>query len=162
NPGDYTVNSGGTLGGTGTIGDGLDPLLITVNAGGTLAPGASIGKLTAYANVAFAGSTSIFKVEADGVTPASDLLEVHGDLTLNRASLVAFLLAGTTPAGPFTIATYTGALSGTFTAPAGVAVDYSTIGQIKMTINSLGTPGDYNGDTKINVADYVTWRKNPG
>ena len=78
------------------------------------------------------------------------------------ASLMASLLSGTTPSGPYTIATYTGILSGTFTAAAGISVDYSTLGQIKMTINSLGTPGDYNGDTKINVADYVTWRKNPG
>jgi hypothetical protein len=31
-----------------------------------------------------------------------------------------------------------------------------------MTINSLGTAGDYNGDLKVNAADYVSWRKNPG
>jgi fibronectin-binding autotransporter adhesin len=163
NPGDYAVNSGGTLGGTGTIGDGLDPLLISVNAGGTLAPGAGgIGTLSAIANVTFADTTSIFKVEANGTSNTSDLFAVTGDLTLNGASLMASLLSGTTPSGPYTIATYTGILSGTFTAPAGISVDYSTLGQIKMTINSLGTPGDYNGDTKINVADYVTWRKNPG
>lgn len=158
----YVVNSGATLGGTGTIGNGTPVVPITVNVGGTLSPGASIGTLTTFGNVSFADATSIFKVEADGTSSTSDLLAVTGDLTLNGASLMASLLSGTTPSGPYTVATYTGILSGTFTAPAGISVDYSTLGQITMTINSLGTPGDYNGDTKINVADYVTWRKNPG
>jgi hypothetical protein len=26
---------------------------------------------------------------------------------------------------------------------------------------TAGTPGDYNGDGKVDAADYVTWRKNP-
>jgi len=95
NPGDYAVNSGGTLGGTGTIGDGLDPLLISVNAGGALATGAAgIGTLTAIADVTFADATSLFKVEANGTSSTSDLLAVTGNLTLNGASLIASLLGG--------------------------------------------------------------------
>ena len=161
NPGDYAVNSGGTLGGTGTIGDGLDPLLVSINAGGTLAPGASVGTLTVNGDVTFADATSSFKVEADGNTTTSDLLAVTGNLTLNGASLAASLLSGSVPSGPYTIATYTGTLAGTFTAPSGIAVDYSTAGQIKMTINSLGVTGDYNANGVVDAADYVLWRKTP-
>jgi hypothetical protein len=163
NPGDYTVNSGGTLGGTGTIGDGLDPLLVTVNGGGTLAPGASIGTLSVIGDVSFTDAASIFKVEANGLTATTDLLAVTGNLTLNGASLSASLLGGTTPAGPFTIATYTGTLTGTFTAPSGISINYGTgtNSQITMTINSLSLPGDYNGNGKVDGADYVLWRKSP-
>ena len=163
NPGDYTVNSGGTLGGTGTIGDGLDPLLVTVNSGGTLAPGASIGTLSVKGDVSFADAASIFKVEANGLTATTDLLAVTGNLTLNGALLSASLLGGSPPSGPFTIATYTGTLTGTFTAPSGIAVNYGTgtNSQITMTINSLSLDGDYNGNGKVDGADYVVWRKDP-
>lgn len=163
NPGDYVVNSGGTLGGTGIIGDGLDPLLVTINAGGTLAPGASIGTLSVMGDVSFTDSSSIFKVEGNGITNVSDLLAVTGNLTLNGASLAASLLAGTVPTGPHVIATYTGILTGTFTAPSGIVLNYGTgsNSQITMTINSLSLPGDYNSNGKVDGADYVLWRKSP-
>lgn len=161
----YTVDSGGTLGGTGTIGNAVTPVNvpITVNAGGTLAPGASIGTLSVIGDVSFADSTSIFKVETDGTSSTSDLLAITGNLTLNGTSLSASLLAGTLPSGPFTIATYTGTLTGTFTAPSGIAVNYGTgtNSQITMTINSLSLDGDYNGNGKVDGADYVVWRKDP-
>ena len=32
---------------------------------------------------------------------------------------------------------------------------------IYLTLTAGGTPGDYNNDTKVNAADYVTWRKDP-
>jgi fibronectin-binding autotransporter adhesin len=163
NPGDYAVNATGTLGGTGTIGDGLDPLTVAVNAGGALAPGSGgIGTLSVVGDVTFADATSIFKVEANGATVSADVLAVTGNLTLNGAGLSASLLGGSLPSGPFTIATYTGTLSGTFTAPSGIAVNYSTPGQIKITINSLGITGDYNGNGVVDAADYVLWRKSPG
>ena len=31
----------------------------------------------------------------------------------------------------------------------------------KARASQLPPPGDWNGDTKINAADYVTWRKDP-
>jgi hypothetical protein len=163
NPGDYAVNAGGTLGGTGTIGDGLDPLLVSINAGGTLAPGASIGTLSVMGDIAFADSSAIFKVEANQSDNTSDLLAVTGNLTLNGASLVASLLAGALPTGPHIIATYSGTLTGTFTAPSGIVLDYGsgTNSQITMTINSLSLPGDYNLDNKVDATDYVLWRKSP-
>lgn len=161
----YAVNSGGTLGGTGTIGNASTPVnvAVAVNAGGTLAPGASIGTLSVVGDVTFADSTSIFKVEADGTSSTADLLAVTGNLTLNGASLLASLLSGTTPSGPYTIATYSGTLTGTFSAPAGISINYGTgtNSQITMTINSLSLPGDYNADGKVDGADYVLWRKSP-
>lgn len=163
NPGDYAVNTGGTLGGTGTIGDGLDPLLVSINAGGTLAPGAGLGTLSVMGDVTFADASSTFKVEADASASTSDQLAVTGNLALNGASLVASLLAGGLPTGPHIIATYTGTLTGTFTVPSGISVNYGsgTNSQITMTINSLSLPGDYNLDGKVDATDYVLWRKSP-
>jgi non-ribosomal peptide synthetase component F len=90
-------------------------------------------------------------------------LAITGNLTLNGASLSASLLGGALPAGPFTIATYTGAVTGTLTVPSGILVNYGTgtNSQITMTINSLSLPGDYNSDGKVDGADYVLWRKSP-
>jgi autotransporter-associated beta strand protein len=31
-----------------------------------------------------------------------------------------------------------------------------------LTVGPASLPGDYNGDGKVNAADYVTWRNNPG
>jgi autotransporter-associated beta strand protein len=159
----YVVNSGGTLGGTGTIGDGVTPVPITVNAGGSLAPGASIGTLTARGNVTFADD-SIFRVEVDAMANTSDLLAVTGDLALGGADLAVSLLAGSLPTGPHVIATYSGLLTGAFTVPAGILVDYGTgsNSQITMTVNALGLPGDHNQDGLVDAADYVLWRKDPG
>ncbi len=159
----YVVNSTGTLGGTGTIGDGVTPVPITVNPGGTLSPGASIGTLSVLGDVVL-NSNAIFKAEVDGTSSMSDLLAVTGNLTLNGSPLVASLLAGTLPTGPHIIATYTGALTGTFAVPTGVVVDYSTLGQISMTVNSLPVvlAGDYNNNGVVDTADYVVWRENEG
>ncbi len=50
------MNSGGTLGGTGTV------AATTINSGGTLAPGNSIGTMTVSGNLSFA-SGSTYAVE---------------------------------------------------------------------------------------------------
>jgi autotransporter-associated beta strand protein len=154
--GGVTVGAAGTLGGTGSITGA-----ITNN--GTIAPGASIGTLSVTGDVSF-NSGSTFNVEVNGTSNTSDLLAVTGNLSLSGASLAASLLAGSLPTGPHTIATYTGTLTGTFTAPSGISVNYGTgtNSQITITINSLGLPGDFNSDGKVDAGDYVTWRKNNG
>jgi subtilase-type serine protease len=67
-----TVNAGGRLGGSGTVG--------TTMAGGTVAPGNSIGTLTVDGDyTSLAGSTFEVEFGADG---ASDLLQVTGTANL--------------------------------------------------------------------------------
>ncbi len=115
-----TINNGGTLGGTGTLGGSLSVL-----SGGTLAPGASTGTLTA-ANVVIAVGGKL-AIEIDGSqTPTRDVLAVGGALNITGATLnLAF--SGARPTPPYVIATY-GALTGTFGVvnglPAGSAINY--------------------------------------
>ena len=99
-----TVNPGGTLGGTGTVGT-------TTIAGGTLAPGNSIGTLAVAGNLSFsAGST--YAVE---VSPSdSDRVNVTGTATLGGATVAASFAAGTYVAKQYTILNATGGVNGTF------------------------------------------------
>lgn len=114
--GTVTVNTGATLGGTGTIGGTVNAL-----AGSTVAPGTSIGTLATTGPATLAGS---FEVELDGTS--ADRLDVGGVLQLDGATLdVAELAAPSQPV--YIIATY-GSLSGTFAGssgiPAGYQIDY--------------------------------------
>jgi fibronectin-binding autotransporter adhesin len=74
-----TVNTGGTLGGTGTVGN------VTINSGGTFAPGNSIGTTNVTGNVVFtAGSHYNVEVNAAG---QSDKIESTGTATLTGATV---------------------------------------------------------------------------
>lgn len=96
--------SGGTLGGTGTVGS------TTVN-GGTLAPGNSIGMLTVQGNLAFT-SAGHYSVE---VSPtAADLTNVTGTATLGGATVNASFGPGSYVAKRYTIVNAVGGVSGTF------------------------------------------------
>jgi autotransporter-associated beta strand protein len=159
--GDYTVNSGGTLGGTGSIGSAADPVDIH-NNGGTIAPGASIGTLTANGNVTFGASSSL-DIEVDGTL--ADTLAVVGNLDLTALG-TALNVTGS-GSGSWVIATYTGLLSGEFESmTSGITIDYGSgaNGQITImgTLSTAGLIGDYNNDGKVNAADYTVWRNNLG
>ena len=102
-----TVNAGGTLGGTGTVGNTL------VNAGGTLAPGNSIGTLTVQGNLTFtSGATYSIEVSPTG----SDRTNVSGAATLGGATVAAFYAPGAYVTKRYTILT-AGSVSGTFAGP---------------------------------------------
>jgi autotransporter-associated beta strand protein len=114
--GTVTVNSGGTLGGTGTIGGAVNAL-----TGSTVAPGSAIGTLTTTGPATLAGSLA---VELDATT--ADRLDVGGLLDLAGATLdVTQLAAASQPV--YIIASY-GTLSGTFAGingiPSGYQLDY--------------------------------------
>ncbi|HYE38695.1 MAG TPA: autotransporter domain-containing protein, partial [Ramlibacter sp.] len=68
-------NNGGTLGGTGTVGN------VTVGSGGTLAPGNSIGALSVNGNLTFAPG-SIYRVEANSAG-AADRVDTVGAGTIS-------------------------------------------------------------------------------
>ena len=129
--GDVTVASGATLGGSGTHGGA-----VIVAAGGDLAPGeGAIGTLAVNGTVTLDGD---FEVEISGTDGgSSDLLEVTGDLDIDGATLNVTELVAADDAS-YTIATYTGALTGEFTIgsiPAGyqVVIDESgTVNEIRL------------------------------
>ena len=83
------------------------------------------------------------------VSATTDLLAVTGDLNITGAT---FALNTVTPTpGTYTIATYSGGLTGTFTPspalPSGYLLDYGTTGQIKLTVPSTATPYQTWGST---------------
>ncbi|WIQ47549.1 autotransporter domain-containing protein [Bordetella pertussis] len=76
-----TVAAGGTLGGTGTVGD------TTVRAGGALAPGNSIGTLRVAGDLVFEPG-SRFEVEADPDGTASDRVVVSGTADIRGGAVL--------------------------------------------------------------------------
>jgi autotransporter-associated beta strand protein/T5SS/PEP-CTERM-associated repeat protein len=77
--GTILINSGGTLAGTGTVGN------VTVADGGILAPGASPGTFTMASLVLNSGSVLDFELDTPGVVGSdiNDFIFVTGDLTLD-------------------------------------------------------------------------------
>jgi hypothetical protein len=113
--GAVTVNTGGTLGGTGTVGT------VTVPSGGTVSPGDSPGTLNT-ADVSLA-TGAILHEELGGASAGQyDQLNVTGNVNLNSDSAAGSTLNvsfvnGFTPTGhgqTFDIITYTGTETGTF------------------------------------------------
>ena len=106
--GTFTV-SGGTLGGTGTLGN------VTFNSG-TLAPGNSPGTLTT-GSIALSPQTT-FAVEIGTTSTASDLLFSSGFITLSSANLsVTSVASGVKIGDSFTIVSTfdtLGTINGTF------------------------------------------------
>lgn len=100
-----TVNTNGTLGGTGTVGQ------TTVN--GTIAPGNSIGTLNVNGPyVQNAGSFYNIEVNAAG---QSDLINVTGTATINGGTVRVLAGMGAyNPTTIYTILTSSGARTGTF------------------------------------------------
>jgi hypothetical protein len=84
-----------------------------------------------------------------------------GGLDLSAASN-SLTVAGTRVGTSWIIASYAGALTGTFESVApGYSVNYGAGSNSVITLNFVGIPGDWNSDAKVDAADYVTWRKNP-
>lgn len=78
-----TINSGGTLGGSGSVGS------ITANSGATVAPGNSIGTLHVTHDVSFA-KDSLYAVEV-GNNSTSDQIQAGGKATINGGTLAVSL-----------------------------------------------------------------------
>jgi fibronectin-binding autotransporter adhesin len=181
--GAVTVAGPGILGGSGGSVSGA----VTVQSGGTLAPGASIGTLGTGALSMLSGSTFQYELNTSG-TPAADLLNVNGALSLGGATLFTddlnaspITLAG---GSKFTLMSYAGAWdSSTFAGinngdtvtvdGIGYKIKYDDTAAGSLNAGSLytsavtlsipgaaGLLGDFNNDGKVDAADYITWRKN--
>jgi autotransporter-associated beta strand protein len=140
-----TVNAGGTLGGTGTVGN------TTIN-GGTLAPGNSIGALAVQGNLVFTAAAS-YMVE---VSPANaDRTNVTGTATLGAATVKASFAAGTYVNKQYTILNATGGVSGTFNTLANTdlpanfksSLSYdSNNAYLNLALNFIPPPGGLNAN----------------
>jgi fibronectin-binding autotransporter adhesin len=158
--GAVTVASGATLGGTGTLGG-------AVTNNGTIAPGTTgIGTLNVAALTLAGGSTLSLDL---GAPSSGDLINISSTdgLTISGGSVVVNN-AGGLAAGTYPILDYAGTLGGalanlgTPTGPSGFNYSLSDNGSlINLVVSAAAVIGDWNGDTKVNAADYVTWRKDP-
>jgi autotransporter-associated beta strand protein len=135
--GAITVNSGGALGGTGSVSGA-----VTVNAGGAISPGSNgVGTVTLTGGLTL-NSGALLNIDL-GAT--NDKVAVTGALalngTINLTNLSGFA------AGTYPIITYTGALSGSLPAigsrPSGyvASVNTNTAGQVRLIVQKLSTPG---------------------
>ena len=116
-----TVNSGGTLGGTGTTG------AVTVASGGGIAPGNSIGTLNVASLTLASGSTTTIEVSPT----AADRINVTGAASLNGT------LALVPGAGTYAATTYrliqAGSLTGTFSSVTGSVAGFTNTVQYSPT-----------------------------
>lgn len=99
-----TVNSGGSLGGTGIVGN------TTIASGGALAPGNSIGTLTVSGNLNFSAG-GFYTVEVS--TTAADRTNVTGVATLTGATVQAVAIPGSFRGQTHTILNAAGGFGGT-------------------------------------------------
>jgi autotransporter-associated beta strand protein len=137
--GGATATGTPTLGGIGTVNGVVTINAASGGAAGTVNPGTAgtTGTLNA-------GNTTIAGTYACDVSgSASDLLAVTGNLDVTGATLA---VSGALTAPSYTIATYTGTLSGAFTVtpalPSGYSLDTATAGQIKIVSSVSGTDFD--------------------
>ena len=141
--------------GTGSITGG-----VTIAPGATLAPGFSIGTLT-VGDITINGT---FQYEATNA-PASDLLVVGGNLTLGGTSTLSLAGGNTYATADYTLATYSGTLTGTFgtlpTLPANFTLSYGT-GRIAPSSCSSRhhryLDGTVNGNWNSTTANWKTLR----
>jgi autotransporter-associated beta strand protein len=105
-----SVNAGGTLAGTGTVGN------TAINSGGTLLAGSAgaPGTLTISGSLAFQ-SGAFYLVQLNPVT--ASLANVTGTATLNGATVNAVFANGSYVSKQYTILTANGGLSGAFSGP---------------------------------------------
>jgi hypothetical protein len=107
----FTVNAGGTLGGAGKI----KTVALSVAIGGIVSPGRSIERLDVIGTVDIDGTYTADVTH--GASPMdADMLYVTGNLTLDTSTSVLDLPGTNTynASTSYTIATYTGTLTGTF------------------------------------------------
>ncbi len=98
-----TVNAGGTLGGTGTVGP--------TTSSGTLQPGASIGTLTIHGNLILQAGSNVL---IETAPLSADLIVVQGMATLTDTLTVDPAAGFYAPTTCYTILTTTTGLAGTF------------------------------------------------
>ena len=150
-----TINSGGTLAGTGTVTGA-----VTVNSGGFLSPGNSVGTLT-VGSVSFASGSTLL-VTLNGLTPVTQysVLHVTGTASLGNANLSG--TTGFSPVNGNTFQVITAAsISGSFAASvAGVgnkvfSLSYPSGTSVVLTNTALVWSGLGSNNLWSNPANWV-------
>lgn len=131
--GQYTVASGGTLGGTGLIASAIH-----VSAGGVISPGNSIGTLTISNDVTLDGLLQIELANAAGPgAGSSDMLDVNGFFNLTNG-VVQFVFAGTMTNDHYIFAEYDSIAGNPFldvqNLPSGYDVVYNYLGNNQIAL----------------------------
>jgi autotransporter-associated beta strand protein len=169
--GPVTIAASATLSGNGSITG-------NVTVDGTLSPGNSPGTLTVGSLTLNNGSQTI--TEIGGTTPGStgyDHIAVTGSASAGGNLIVMGVAAGGVFFAPqvgqtFDIITTNSGVSGAFATnslwiASGELVHYSTIysaKKITLEITAIDNliPGDFNGDGRVDMGDYIVWRKTLG
>jgi autotransporter-associated beta strand protein len=161
--GAVVVNAGATLGGTGAIAGA-----VTVNAGAHIAPGASIESLDVGSLTLGPGSILDFELDTIMGVDTSDLINVTtaNGLTINGGTLNLTNAGGMT-SGSYTLINYSGTLNGSAGITLGTKPAGFSYGLVNNTSNKsielvVTAPGDFNGDGRVDAADYVAWRNGLG
>lgn len=119
--GTMNVSGDGRLVGTGTVGS------LDLGEGGTVAPGNSIGTISLSGDVTF-GTGSVYEVEVDPSSNASDLIAVAGTATLGGGTVTHIGLVGDySPDSTYTILTAEGGVTGQF---AGTISDFAFLNPV--------------------------------
>jgi hypothetical protein len=146
------------------VGSGVPTIVGAVSNGGTLSNGAGVGTLHVTGN--YTQSTS-GKLHIDLASASSfDKLLIDGSAALD-GTLEVSLLGGYTPAlgAQFDIldaASTTGTFN-TFLLPAlDPSLQWNTANLSTTGVLSITIAGNFNGDSSVNSADYVTWRRGLG
>tara|TARA_R110000868_G_scaffold207948_2_gene457062 strand:- start:893 stop:4222 length:3330 start_codon:yes stop_codon:yes gene_type:complete len=128
--GGVAVESGATLGGSGTVHGA-----VVVKDGGTLAPGNSPGTINVVGNVNF-NAGSIFAVQFEGAD--ADRLNVNGNVTVAPGAIIQPDFIGGVDGFTGIILQATGPIFGTFGVGSGGAV-YQTPGEVHITATSASS-----------------------
>jgi autotransporter-associated beta strand protein len=126
-----TVNAGGTLGGSGVVGN-------TEISGGTLGPGSAaagiFGPLTVQGNLLFtAASTYLIQVSPANAARTN----VSGAATLGGAAVNAFFAAGSYIAKQYTIVSASGGINGSFSSLASTNLPASLASTLSYDANNV-------------------------
>ncbi len=151
--GDTTIQSAGSLNGTGNV-------LGNLTADGSISPGESIGTLNVLGDyVQHASGTLVIELQGTA-TGEYDVLNVTGSAQLDGGLTIA-LLGGFTPSPGDRFAIINAAdVTGTL-ALHGDSTGFSLLSTISGLSLYYGIllPGDYDHNDVVDAADYVVWRR---
>ena len=137
--GPVVVNTGGTLGGVGTIGGA-----VTVHAGGTINPGqGGVGTLTLSSALTFssAGTLATYSVDLSGAT--SDKLVIGGPLGLSGTHDQISFNGSADGTTTYVLATYASE-SGIFDTVTGLPANYTLVyGPTELDLTPIPEPGTW-------------------
>jgi fibronectin-binding autotransporter adhesin len=169
--GTLTVSNGGivqsTTVGVGALGQlrGDGTVVGNVQNDGAVLPGNSPGRLTIDGNFV-QGASGELRIELASAL-SFDQLQVTNQATL-AGTLVVSLLGGYTPTVGQTFSIVVADdVDNTFATtqmPSLPNIQFEVLYNVQSVVVKVmpAQPGDFNLDTKVDAADYVLWRKNPG